>query len=255
MIVQPIWGEPAFVSRYNKRRTLVIADVHLGVSMNYPGNPYSNLVTEAQRLYNEILLLIEREKCRKLLILGDVKHDILPLKGRYKDVLQDFVKELSEFTDIVIIKGNHDAGIEKIASRYASVIESSGMLMGNYALLHGHANPSPILNKANIFIIGHIHPAYRLSIVIDRTVKVWVKMKIDKNMIFNRRPFYDVNEAKLIVTPAFNPYIIGFPINEKCIREHLPVCPLVRRGVIKGSPIHLYSLDGTLLAKVEAISL
>ncbi|RLG45819.1 MAG: hypothetical protein DRN81_00055 [Thermoproteota archaeon] len=255
IIVKPIWGEPAFIFQYGKCKTLVVADIHLGVSMNYPGNPYRNLVSEAKRLYDSLLLLITKENPRRLLILGDVKHDILPLRGRYRDTLQAFIRALSKLVDVTIIKGNHDAGIEKIAGGHATIIESSGMLMGDYAFLHGHANPSSTLDKASVFIMGHIHPAYRLSVVIDHTVKVWLKMKIDKNKIFSRKNLHGVNEAKLVVMPAFNPYITGFPVNEKHVRERLPACPIVRRGVIKESLVRLYSLDGTLLAKMQAKSL
>ncbi len=255
MIVKPIWGEPAFTFQYEKCKTLVVADIHLGVSMNYPGNPYRNLVSEAQRLYDSLLLLVARENFKRLLILGDVKHDILPLRGRYRDTLQDFIRALSKLADVTIIKGNHDAGIEKIAGQHASIIGSSGMLIGDYAFLHGHANPSSLLDKASAFVIGHIHPAYKLSVVIDHTVKVWLKMKIDKNKVFSHKNLHGVDEAKLVVMPAFNPYITGFPVNEKRIGERLPTCPIIRRGVIKESLIHLYSLDGTLLAKVQATNL
>ena len=74
-------------------RKAVISDLHLGLVRFYD----REIIEKALKI---------AEKADALIVAGDLMHS--GRKGRY----EEFIKEVGNITELVLIRGNHDIGLE-----------------------------------------------------------------------------------------------------------------------------------------------
>ncbi|MDH4123785.1 MAG: phosphoesterase, partial [Thermoplasmata archaeon] len=187
----------------------------------------------------------------RLLILGDLKHTIAFATRLEYFGLSRFFKSLAErYSQIDVIAGNHDGGLQKHIPSDVNYHGSSGIAIDKVGLTHGHSWPSQGVMKSNKIVFAHIHPSVRLT---DRmgtgnSVKVWLRGKVHRDRLMKRYPKISVEES--IIMPAFNHLITGSPVNE----NKNPVSnPLMKSGFVNISDNHAYTLEGIDLGAVAAL--
>jgi len=178
-------------------KNLVIADLHLGyeVAMAKEGFYLPRVFHDVVRSLKSI---IEREKPKRLIVDGDLKHSFIP-EWREKAELKAFFDEISPLVEeIVLVRGNHDVGVLWLRELGVEVVDE--LELGGWKLVHGHK-----IVEGERFIIGHEHPAVRLRDEVGAVIKV---------------PAFLLGE-KLIVLPAFSPWAYGNDVLREIVSPFL----------------------------------
>jgi len=176
-----------------KEKTLVLSDFHMGyeeaLSKQGVFIPRHQFADTIKRLEN---LLSKLPEIKTIVITGDLKHEFGTISQQeWRDVfgIIDLLKKHCE--KLVILKGNHDTVLQSmLKQRNIEVCEN--FCIENFAILHGDSIPSDVnVLKRKIFIIGHAHPAIKLTdSFTSEKVKCFLKGKW--------------NFKTLIVVPSFN---------------------------------------------------
>jgi len=156
----------------------VISDLHLGYERTLEKKGYF-----FPKQYKKILERVKKLKKDRLIIIGDLKERII---GSHW-AIEEFLGELKKrFREVIVVKGNHDALIERI---HDSVFKE--LKIGNVLLIHGHSIPKEVGGE-NIIIVGHIHPthSYTDGIGVEHKMRCWWLGKW--------------KDREMIVMPAFN---------------------------------------------------
>ena len=137
-------------------RVLVVADLHLGFERALEDEGF-NIPSQTKNILNDIIKI--RGNSERLLINGDIKHNIPGLSWSEYREIPGFLGELKKhFKNIVICKGNHDGRIERISE--CDVRRE--YLINDVGFTHGHLLPSKeFVRKANVIIMAHTHPTFK----------------------------------------------------------------------------------------------
>jgi len=223
------------------KKALIIGDTHFGMEDKLRER---GIFDEqfSLRIFEKIKRLITETKAEKLIILGDVKERITVLDARTADILA----KLSLLVELIIVRGNHDGGIEGCG---AKIIPSDGFVFNKLGLVHGQSWPSNECMQAEYLVCAHQHP--QLSIV-DRSGKrhsepVWIIAEPDEEKIKEKYKKFN-KKIKLVLMPAFNP-LVGAPFVPS--DEHLG--PITSNNLFKINAATVFRLDGTLLGGLEKI--
>lgn len=223
------------------KKALIVGDTHFGIE--------SKLLTKgiydqhfSDRLFEKVKALLEETKAEKLIILGDVKEKITMLDSKTADILA----RLSLIAELIIVRGNHDGGIEGCG---AKVVPSSGLVFGVLGLVHGHSWPSKECMQADYLVSAHQHP--QLSIL-DRSGKrhsepVWIMADPDPERVGEHYKRFNP-KIKLVLMPAFNP-LVGATFNPADSR----LGPILSNNLFKINAASIYRLEGTPLGNLEKI--
>jgi hypothetical protein len=215
--------EPALLIT-GRSRTLIIADLHLGI-LSFP-----------DEVIDDAANLAEKVKADSIVIAGDVKHDI-GMKARERREVEELIGAFEKAgvnkSEIMVVKGNHDGGIDDIVNTKSS----RGIRIGKIGIFHGHAMPSDEVLQAKTLIFAHAHPAIFLRDEVGGIKeRVWLEGKIG----------VEGEEKDVIVMPAFNDLCSSTAVNlEK------PAGVFFRRWDYRKAEAML--LDGTLLGKIEML--
>lgn len=153
----------------------IISDLHLGLVRFYD----TTLIDKALKI---------AEKVDTLIVAGDLKH--IGKRGMY----ENFLREVSSITDLVVIKGNHDIGLEADKS----------VRIGKYGIFHGHAVPDDDVWSARYLIFGHAHPSIFLKDSIGGyKERVFLSGEIE----------IEGEKKRVIVLPAFNDLCASTAVN------------------------------------------
>src|SRR5512136_3392804 len=104
--------QPAALIKNGVKKTLVIADPHLGWEMSLQEKGI-HVPSQTPKLLQKLVTLLDQEKPDVLLIVGDIKYSVVASEpGEWHDV-PDFFSEVKKHVDeIGIVRGNHDANLE-----------------------------------------------------------------------------------------------------------------------------------------------
>jgi putative SbcD/Mre11-related phosphoesterase len=197
-------------------RTLVISDVHLGIEKELwrEGVRASNISDLALDRFRELL---EITKPSKIIIDGDLKHNIPVFTRREAEKVKEFIELGESYGRVLVVKGNHDGGLENIIDNVVGGVVRED----KFYITHGHMNipHRPV-------IIGHLHPAFPLETGFRKEpIKVWL-----------------MNE-EVLVLPAFSPFILGNDIT----RPENWLGPIARRE----KQFDVFSLEGHYLGEIK----
>jgi len=253
---------------------LIIGDIHFGMEGKLKQRGiFSNDFSE--RLAEKIIALLKKTKARKLIILGDVKEDITYLDeytirafemikkefGKKRDCNIKEFKCKNEFEgnkrknelegkkdfEIIIVRGNHDGGIEGLGLK---VVPSEGFVYKGIGLVHGHSWPSEECMNAEYIISAHQHPQIEFFDLMKKrhVEQVWVIA--DANRRTMSEHYKKLNKKiKLILIPAFNP-IVGNPIKNE-LKSNLG--PILNNKLFKWNDANVYRLNGVAVGKLSRI--
>ena len=101
-----------------------------------------------------------------------------------------------------MIPGNHDANIQRLVPETTTMISSTGIVLENILLTHGHTMPSENFSHVDKIIMGHVHPSIFSRRICSNGQRVWVSIKADKQMIFPSQN----GEIEITIVPSFNKY-------------------------------------------------
>ncbi|MGC8533072.1 MAG: metallophosphoesterase [Candidatus Parvarchaeum sp.] len=180
----------------------VVGDVHLGFEEDINSNGY-NIWEKTDELTEKIINL----GSRKLILLGDIRKEYTEIKPKEGGVLVKFFSRLSDnFDEIILTKGNHDGGIEKITGRFSNVSVKNEFVYDKIGFMHGHSLPSVQMSReAETLCISHVHPSFNFKdsngVSYKEDCFFMLKIKLPKD----RYP--DSKLKKGIIVPKFNPYI------------------------------------------------
>ncbi|MCD6502829.1 MAG: metallophosphoesterase [Euryarchaeota archaeon] len=182
---------------------VIIADLHLGFDHEYSGYVISKTIIQ------EVINLSKYGK--KLIILGDFKDKIFNIKEQERKFLKNAVQELiSAYSEICIVKGNHDALLEQVLDTNEILMSTRGMRLRNLVFAHGHAWPHNT-EDARFIIFGHSHPVYAIKEYPGSPqIPVFVSYEIKEDLKERLNA-----DPKVIVLPAFNQYLGGTNIVER----------------------------------------
>jgi len=278
MPIKPIRPYSALLFRRNFERVLVVADLHIGweVALAQKG---VHVPSQTPKILEKMLQLIESCKPTRLLFLGDVKHTIARVEmEEWRDIPDFFEALVRKVSDIQVVPGNHDGNLEPLLPETVKILPSTGIVLGNVGLFHGHAWPAPELLGCRSLITGHVHPmvAFRDPMGFQITRQVWVKAECDgarlaKSLLerlsikvntdpatllqdrFNVR----LKSSQLFIMPSFNEFLGGQPINKrsmgKDVKSKAFIGPVLRSGSINIDNAETYLLDGTFLGTVNQL--
>ncbi len=233
-------------------KALVVADLHLGIETKYKRNGIE-LPSNTNASKEKILHIAEEFSLDSVIFLGDVKEGVPSSSFQEKREIPEFFSAISDALDVMIVKGNHDAGIENLV-KDAEI--SDFAKIGNFYLAHGHKWPKEDFLGAKALIIGHEHPmiqfkdklGYRFS------ERAWVRGNINKSKLSEKYGDAKISIERMIIMPAFNKFSGGLPLNgdyERIKRDDgsVGLGPLARCMDIRNAEICL--LDGTQLGKLK----
>ena len=178
-----VYDEAALVYR----RNLIIADLHLGYELELERKGIA--ASQLEQMKRRIEKLIDLTRPKRVVILGDLKHLValpaMPEKGLVLELLS-FVKE---FCEVVLVRGNHDSGIERICRDLEILPE---LRLGSTLLAHGHRRLKGLDEKVRTIVIAHVHPLIRAE-------KAWLIGRYEKR--------------RLVVMPAFSDLVGGVDVS------------------------------------------
>jgi len=237
-----ITGEPALVLD----GTLVVGDLHLGIETEFYRSGFT-IPSHIEKIKNRILKMALENNCKKLVLLGDVKHDFHGVSWQEEREIPKFLGNLSDRLEVHVTPGNHDGNLKSLAPKNVRVHPSSGFRSGEYFFNHGQSWPGKGLVKAKFLITGHSHPAIEFHDKLGfRSIEhCWLRCKLNRKNVMKKYGESKTSEA--VVVPAFNHLVGGMPVN----REGSELGPVMKNGLIELKKCDVYLLDGTYLGKVK----
>jgi len=249
----PIYGSPALSLKIGKTRALVISDLHLGMEHELAGRGIS-LPSQLPRVKARITELLKKKKFDRLIMLGDVKHNVPVTTWHEWRELPELFEALVKLVKVDVVRGNHDGDLEGMVPREVNIHEPHGMILGKrkrVGLMHGHTWPAPELLDTELIITGHNHPAIEFRDDLGgRTVEpIWLRAKLDQKKFPKKLiPFMKKNPPELLVIPSFSELVGGAAVNRSMPRELIG--PMFKAGAVKIDGAEAYLLDGTFLGKL-----
>ncbi|PTD93778.1 hypothetical protein C9439_06945 [archaeon SCG-AAA382B04] len=250
MKVEPIPESPACTID----NTLVISDLHLGIERSYKEEGI-RIPTQTKKIKNQIKKLTKKEETKKTVLLGDVKNQIPTLSWQERNEIPKFLRDLSEFNEVIIIPGNHDGKIQRLLPKNQSNIQikdNRGIVEKDIYLSHGHTWPKETAFNKSTLLIGHNHPIITFEDELGRKhdEKCWIRTSLKKEKIFDKYGEIPWNNPELIIQPAFNPLVGGISFNSD-IKNFLG--PLFNLGAVNYRDMVANLVDGAFLGKVERL--
>ena len=168
---------PAGLIKTAKKKTLVIADPHLGWELALQEKGI-HVPSQTPKILKKLVALLSKYKPDVLLILGDVKYTVVASEpGEWRDI-PDFFSEIKKHVaEVDIVRGNHDANLEPMLPENIKLHPATGVIVDDVGLFHGHKWPSPALLGCKTLIMGHLHPVvvFRDPAGFKLTRQVWMK--------------------------------------------------------------------------------
>ncbi len=216
--------------------SLVIADLHIGIEREFSARGIS-LPPSVREIKRKILDLLEISGASRLIILGDLKHNIPKANWHEYRHVSELIEEVSKKAEVVLVKGNHDSLVEHIVPELKIV---KRLDIGEVTLSHGHIT---LCETGKYVLIAHSHPAilFRDSLGASRE-KAWIEAGFTekgKNLF--------EGTSNLVVMPAFSPLISGIAFNS----DETPLGPLFNHGLVDIENAGAYLLDSTYLGRIK----
>ncbi len=253
MVATPIRGTPALLIKSARERSLIVADLHLGIEGELASKGVS-LPSQIPKVKERLLELIKRRRPDRLIFLGDVKHNVPIASWQEWRELPGFFEELAKLVRVEIIRGNHDGGLEGMVPREVKIHGARGIVLGKrkrVGLMHGHTWPSPEVLNTKLLAAAHNHPAVEFRDELGgRTIEpVWLRAKLDASKFPKRlQEQIEGEPPELLVIPAFSELVGGAAVNRGIPKKLIG--PMFKSGVVKLDEAEAYLLDGTFLGKV-----
>ncbi len=166
----------------------MISDLHLGFELELMFSGVY-LPDQTEKLARRVISLGKLTGARKLVVNGDLKHDIGLTSSSLDRVSRFFEVVREQFDEVVVVKGNHDGGL--VNTQETKVVDGRGLPLDDSWLFHGHAMPPEESSNFRIGIMGHVHPTIRVR---GFSEPVWVLAETSCEGV----------PPKVLIMPPFN---------------------------------------------------
>jgi metallophosphoesterase superfamily enzyme len=225
------------------RPWLVVADLHLGLTVGDRGTP-GPPEGAPTALRDRLLDACRESRVFRLVVAGDVKHPIVGTPRALRPaVFGVFADLLAEGVEVDIVLGNHDVGLTAHLPREVTVHPASGLLRDGVGVFHGHRWPSKEVLGADRLVAGHLHPGFRFASTGESAsgkLACWVRAEFPT--VAKGAPPRRFAARELVVLPAFHPLAGREALNREKPRRSRSF--LFGRFLGEGTP-RAYLLDGT----------
>ena len=246
--IAPVFGAPLLLAE-GKERLLIASDLHLGLEHELWLGGVS-IPSQTRKILALLKGYLDMIMPDRLLILGDLKHNVPKTSWQEKREVPDFLRQLSAQVRVDIVLGNHDSNLADMAPLGVRVHPSTGIVREGRGYFHGHTWPEEKVVRSGFMVAAHLHPAVRLKDPLGnfQTHPVWARAPIQTEVVEEHYGF--ASSGEIIIMPAFNPLCGGLALNEPAedMRGPLPAMANMEHA-------RLYLLDGTdlgLLAEIKA---
>jgi len=251
----PLIDSPALVV-HGGETSLVIADVHLGIEhdLYYSG---INIPSQIAKRIARVDGYIREAKPDRIILLGDVKHNVPRTSFQEEDEVPAFLEGIAEQALVDIIPGNHDGGIERLIPENPDITlhEARGATIDGVAYFHGHTWPDPALLRCGQWVISHNHPTIKLTDVVGHTItrEAWIRARVDREAVAAnyRSGEFEWHDPELFIVPSFNELCGGIAFNESFHDDLLG--PLFTSKAVRLEESEVYLLDGTFMGTIESL--
>jgi len=250
-MISPLLNEAALVVE-NTFRALVIADIHLGIEWELYHSGFS-IPSQIEKRKRRIHGYIEKVNPARIVLLGDIKHNVPITSWQEKQEVPGFLKELAGFAPVEIVPGNHDGDIENLIPGNVTVHGMKGFVLDDVGYFHGHTWPGVELFSVSHVVMSHNHPVIRFTDALGHAVseQAWIRTHFVERAI--REYYGDImwNNPEVIIMPAFNELCGGVPFNESLHEELLG--PVFANHAVELEKARAFLLDGTDLGTIGRI--
>ncbi len=238
-------SKPALILE-GKSRNLIVADLHIGFEADLAAkNIFVGKNTTINDMISEICKIIDETKPDSLILLGDVKSSIKSISKNEWDEIPLFFDKVGKKVEIVLIPGNHDSNIQRLVPDGVTLVSSTGLVIENTLLTHGHTLPSNNFSHVDKIIMGHVHPVFFKEDSVLNGQRVWVSIKTEKQKIFSSSS----GEIEIIIVPSFNKYF--YATHKKKYKKS--ISPIIEK-IKKKSSARIVTLDGAVIGNESMIS-
>ncbi len=155
---QRLWLLPQKAIYWQKKKTLLVADLHIGKSSHFRKNGVAVPEEVAQTNLNTLDEVIELTEADHLIILGDLFHSNINKEWNQFINWRKNKRQL----EVSLVIGNHD--ILETTNYHQGIINVFSKLSAGPFLFVHDINQHQDLSKSNRYILsGHIHPAVQLK--------------------------------------------------------------------------------------------
>lgn len=253
--ITPIFEEPALIVK-NQKKALVIADIHLGIEWDLYCSGFS-IPSRTPIILDSICEYIDMIKPDRIILLGDIKHNVPKTSWQEKDEIPHFLAILASKTHVDILPGNHDGNLELLipVGKDIKLHSSRGAIIDGVGYFHGHTWPAVELLQTEYIVTAHNHPTLCfIDPLGDRVVKsAWIRTKLIKDILQKHYTSTDLDviwkNPLLIIMPFLNDLCGGMPFNETSQNDFLG--PIFSAKAVNIEEAQLYLLDGTKLGSLK----
>ena len=237
--------QPALLLQ-GEKQNLIISDLHIGFESKLASNEiFIGKNTTTDETIKEIKSIIDSVKADSLILLGDVKSSIKSISKSEWNEIPKFFKNMKEKIDTTLIPGNHDANIQRLVPESTTMISSTGLVLENVLLTHGHTMPSENFSHVEKIIMGHVHPVFFQKDSVVNGQRVWISIKTKKQQIFPSAS----GELEIIIIPSFNKYF--YATEKKFYKKS--ISPIIEK-IKKYDSAKIVTLDGTIIGDESIIN-
>ena len=136
---------------WKRLNIIIIADLHLGKSITFAKQKQFLPPYDTKETLAKLFECINEFQPSKLIIVGDLLHDMLSLQS-FQDIDYQNFNKYTKKTEFIWVKGNHDFDIEIVG--FSKVLD--------YKVDKIIFNHLPI-KSTNFQICGHYHPKVKIS--------------------------------------------------------------------------------------------
>ena len=220
---------------------LVISDLHLGYERALEARGV-HIPEQTGLLADRVKAIGQEYGAERLVILGDVKHDVKGSSLFTSIAVASFFREMERFKEVYVVPGNHDGGLYPLLPPRVRVAGAGGLALeladGRAGFFHGHAYPSAAVSRGRVLVCGHQHLILARE---GRRQGIWVRLTFGPPS----------RERTLIVMPAFNTLLSGVPAADFSPERWGPVLSSFLEGRHRAE---VFLLDGTKLGSLDGLA-
>ena len=245
-----------YVNEYSDlKKFLVISDLHIGSEIDLIKKGINiNSLQISQDILKEIKDLQNIHLFNGIIILGDLKSSITHISKNEWDTIPSFLKQLSiDMEEVFLIPGNHDANINLLVPESVIVCNTSGLVVDDTLLIHGHTIPEKTKFNIKKIIMGHVHPIFINPNSVIHGKRLWVYLKVKKEAIFGLQT---KGIIEVIIVPTFNKYFYSLRSSYKEFKSSsASISPLIKQLIKKDAILSglLFTLEGSLIGDIKEI--
>lgn len=224
-----VFGHASGALWIEERRTLLIADAHLGYGWAQRRRGELGPVGDG-RAQDRLLEVAAELEPSKVVFLGDVVHAPRPAPEE-RALIEKTLAAMQQRTEVIVVQGNHDRGFARdfgrlgipLVGRWQSVAADGSPLLA----IHGDGR-LPETPEGGWLIAGHVHPSLSLK---------------DAAGARHRLRVFAMGDRVLLL-PAFSPFAAGWDLQRglpEAVRDRM------------GSRLVPFAVTGNKVAKLKPL--